>query len=90
MVIAPLLRHALVLQEPDARRDRRIVGSDHAAFAGRDHLVAVKRKRSEIADRAHAQSADAGAVRLRSVFDDDNAARPSEREHGVHRGRVTV
>ena len=56
-----------------------VAGDEHAALAGRDRLRRVERVDPGVAERARAAAVPDGAVRVRAVLDQDDAALAAER-----------
>jgi len=63
------LRERKVAQQTQTFRKVLVVGSDHSAFAGRDHLVRIKTEACHVAETAGHAVATRRAVRLSTVFD---------------------
>src|SRR5258708_12527147 len=67
-----------------------IVRYEHAAFAGRDGLGAVKRKRPDPPHASGALSEIFGPDRLRGVLDHGNAMPAPDRKEAIHIAKITV
>ena len=91
IVLEPfVLIEAEVAQAPCARRERRIVGHDHAAFAGRDDLVRIEAEAADRSDAARAPAVLLRAVGLGRVLDHGEPVTRRERHQWSHLRHVAV
>ncbi len=73
------------------RSEFRVAGGHHAALAARAEVLArIEAEAAEVAEAAAAAALVLGAVGLRGVLDDDQAALPRDGEDRVHVGRLAV
>ena len=80
----------MIPETPRARGELFVVGGDHASFAGRDDLVAVEGEGGDVSQTSGRLAMIPGAMRLRGVLDDDEAAPPGDGSRFVHRDRTAV
>src|SRR5581483_4330710 len=78
-----------VAKQPQALGQRRVLGDDHAALAGRDHLVGVEAEAGEMAERPDPPAPDGGAVRLGAVLDHGETVTIGDLEQPIHVDGVT-
>ncbi len=74
----------LVAERPDCICHLRIPSNDHATFAGRDWLVGIEPKHSEISDRAGGPSSIASSNRLAGVLNHGQAVFPGDVHDRIH------
>ena len=88
-----LVLHALpvIPEEPQLFRRATVVGHDDPGVAVRAEVLRwVEAEGRRVAERAGAPPADARAVRLRGVFDDDEIVPRRDRQHRLDVGRLSV
>src|SRR5947209_18006490 len=82
---------AVLAQEPDAFRDRRIAGHDHTAVADRAEVLRrIEAERRSRSKRTGAPAGDRRSVRLRAILDHHEAVSRSEARNILHRRRVAI
>ena len=67
---------SVVAEAPRGFGDRGDAGRQHSAFAGREILCRIERKRADLADRPGRNACPPRADRLAGVLDHADAARP--------------
>ena len=78
--------HRVLAQLAQARGELGVLGGDHAALAGGDHLARVQREARQRAERADRPALVGRADRARRVLDEQQPALVGEREERVHVG----
>ena len=84
------VEHVAAGIENGARRDILVVGDQHAALAGIDMLVALKREASRGAERAGRPPAPSRAVRVRAILNQRDVVAAADLDHLVHVGDVAA